>query len=108
MAYRTPSDVGLAQFGHVNGALDARGEVRLFESMLKRQSVDDRAEHAHIVGVGALHPGSGGSGAPEDVPSTHDDGDFYSHRMDFMNFLRYVVNDVMVDPVLEFSSQGFA
>jgi hypothetical protein len=55
VADRSTTDVGLGDLGHVDGALHAGGLAELLEHVLERQGVDDRGQHAHVVGLGAVH-----------------------------------------------------
>src|SRR3546814_3303123 len=45
------------------------------ERVLQRERVDDRGQHAHVVGRGALHAARGGRNAAEDVAATHHQAD---------------------------------
>ena len=49
------------------------------ERVLQRQRVDDRGEHAHVVGLGAVHAGTGAGHAAPDVAAADDDRDVDLH-----------------------------
>ena len=51
------------------------GWLELLEGVLEGQGVDDRGQHAHVVGLGAVHAGAGAGHAPPDVAAADDDGD---------------------------------
>ena len=51
------------------------GWPELLEGVLQGQGVDDRGEHAHVVGLGAVHARAGAGHAPPDVAAADDDGD---------------------------------
>ncbi len=48
-------DVGLGDLRHVDGGLHPGGLAQLLERVLQGQGVDDRGQHAHVVGLGAVH-----------------------------------------------------
>ena len=51
------------------------GWPELLERVLQGEAVDDRGEHAHVVGLGAVHAGAGAGHAPPDVAAADHDGD---------------------------------
>jgi hypothetical protein len=60
--------------GHHPGGL-----LELLERVLQGEGVDDGGQHAHVVGLGAVHAGAGAGHAPPDVAATDDDGDVDAH-----------------------------
>jgi hypothetical protein len=46
----------------------------LLQEVLQREAVHDGAEHAHVVGPGAVHAALGELGAPEEVAAADHDG----------------------------------
>ena len=49
-------DVGLGDLPHGDGGLDARVDAVLaLQEVLQGKTVHDGAEHAHVVGAGAVH-----------------------------------------------------
>ena len=63
VADRAPPDVGLGDCLHLDGAHDAREDAVALERVLQRERVHDGGEHAHVVGLGAVHAlGRGGRG----------------------------------------------
>ena len=75
MADRPPADVGLGDRGHRDGGLHPGGLAEPLEGVLQSQAVDDRGEHAHVVGLGAVHARAGAGHPPPDVAAADDDGD---------------------------------
>ncbi len=51
------------------------GWPELLERVLEAEGVDDRGQHAHLVGLGAVHALAGTDLAPPDVAAADDDGD---------------------------------
>ena len=68
-------DVGLYDLLDVERRLHARHEARAVHRVLQRQRVDDRGEHAHVVGLGPVHADGARLHAAEDVPPANDDAD---------------------------------
>jgi hypothetical protein len=53
---RGPStDVGLGHLSHLYGRLHPGGLTELLKGVLQGQGVDDRGQHAHVIGLGAIH-----------------------------------------------------
>jgi hypothetical protein len=75
VADRLARDVGLGDLAHRDRRLHARLDAGLLEQVLQGQAVHDRAEHAHVVGAGPVHPPLRDLGAAEEVAAAHDDGD---------------------------------
>ena len=80
----------------------------LLERVLQRQRVDDRRQHAHVVGRRAVHPAGAGRDAAEDVAAADDDGRLDAHALDFGDVERDLGGDGRIDAVVLFAHQGFA
>ncbi len=80
-------DVGLGNRLHLDGGHDA-GEHRVtLERVLERQGVHDSREHAHVVGLRAVHAARCGGQPAEDVAASDDDRDLHAvsgHRVDLL------------------------
>ena len=76
-------DERLGDGAHLDRRDDARDHALLLERVLQRQRVDDRREHAHVVGGGAVHAARAGRDAAEDVAAADDDGRLDAHRPGF-------------------------
>ena len=68
-------NVGLGDLAHGDGALDAGLDAGLLQEVLEGQAVHDGAEHAHVVGAGAVHAALRQFGAAEEVAAADDDRD---------------------------------
>ena len=55
-----PADERLGDRAHLDRGDDAGDDVLLLERVLERQRVDDRRQHPHVVGGGAVHPACAG------------------------------------------------
>ena len=82
-------------------------QAGLLAEVLQGQAVHDRAEHAHVVGLGAVHAGLGELGAAEEVAAAHDDGDLGALGDDLGELLGDAADDVGVDADLA-AAEGLA
>ena len=73
VALRASANVRLRDLADFDRRHDARRNARFFKGVLQREGVDDGGEHAHVVGLGAVHPDAGPFEAAEDVPTADDD-----------------------------------
>ncbi|NCA26909.1 MAG: hypothetical protein EBU69_02300, partial [Methylophilaceae bacterium] len=72
------------------------------------EGVDDRGEHAHVIGGVAVHPAfAGGGGAPPDVSSSDDDGELERGREDVADLVSEATRDGLGEVVAGFG-EGFA
>ena len=76
--HRAPSDVRLGQLLHLDGALHAGEDPELLQRVLKRQRVDHRGQHAHVVGAGAVHAFGRGGDPAEDVAAADHHAHFHA------------------------------
>ena len=77
MANGATPDIGLTDLGHVNRGQDPRRAIHALESVLQRERIDHRAQHAHDVRSRAIHPLARPGRASPDVASTDDDRDLH-------------------------------
>ena len=110
MADGPAPDVGLGHLGHVDRRLHPGGLLELLERVLEGQGVDDRGEHAHVVGLGAVHARAGAGHAPPDVAAADDDGDVdVEVAADLDDLLRPGrADDRAVDAVAGLAGEGLA
>ena len=66
----------------------------LFEGVLQREGVDDRGQHAHVVGLRPVHADGAGGDAAEDVAAADDDGQLHAEGLDFAHLPRDLRGDV--------------
>jgi hypothetical protein len=89
--------------------LDADGEALRFEGGLEGEGVHKGAQHAHLVGDGAVDAALGGEGfATDEVSAPDDDGDFMAGGADLRHFLGDVVKDVGVEPKAKVAGKRLA
>ena len=80
----------------------------LLERVLQRQGVDDRGQHAHVVGGGAVHAAGAGRQAAEDVAAADDDGRLDAEALNLADVARDARGDRRIDAELLLAHQGFA
>ena len=68
VAHRAAADVGLRDLGHRDRRLHARVRAEPLEGVLERERVEERREHAGVVGGRAVHPLRRRGHAAVDVP----------------------------------------
>ena len=75
MSNRPQRYVRLCDLRHRDRGLDARRLTERLERVLQRERVDDRGEHPHVVGAGAIHASRRAGEPTEDVAAADDDRD---------------------------------
>jgi hypothetical protein len=81
VADRLAADVGLGELVDLDGALHPGRHADLLERVLQGQGVDDRGEHAHVVGGDAADRLAAVLLAAPDVAAADDDADLQSLRV---------------------------
>ena len=76
------ADERLGDGAHLDGGRDTRDDADVLERILQRQRVDDRREHAHVVGRRAVHALGARREAAEQVAAADDDGDLDAEVLD--------------------------
>ena len=102
------ADERLGDRAHLDGGDHAGDDALLLERVLQRQGVDDRGQHAHVVGGRAVHaPGAGGDAA-EDVAAADDDGGLDAQALDFGDIVGDLRRHGRIDAEVLLAHQGFA
>ena len=83
MADRAAADERLSDGPHLDGGREPRGDADVLQGVLERQGIDDRREHAHVVGGGAVHALGAGRKAPEEVAAADDDARLDAELLNF-------------------------
>ena len=100
MPHRAAADERLGHVLHLDGGLHARVHAGFFQRLLQRHAVDDRRQHAHVIGRAAVHAAIGRGDAAPDVAAADDDRDLHAHGVDFRHFARDLVGHLRVDDLL--------
>ena len=75
-----------------------RGHAHAFQRVLKSEGVNDRGEHAHVVGGRTIHPGLFVNLAAPNVTTAHDDGHRNAGPADFGDLIGHHPGRVDVEP----------
>ena len=90
---------GLGHRLHAEGALCSRVHADLFQRVLKCQRVDERRQHAGVVGGRALHAPVGGFGAAPNVAAAHNNGQLHARGHCVLDLLGQVTHGLCVDAI---------
>ena len=80
----------------------------LLERVLQRQGVDDRRQHAHVIGRGAIHALGAGGQAAEQVAAADDDAGLDAELLDFADLTGQLGGDAGIDAEGLLAHEGFA
>ena len=83
-------------------------DAHVLERVLQRQRVDDRGEHAHVVGGRAVHALGAGRQAAEQVAAADHDGGLDAELLDLGDVLGDLRGDGGVDAELLLAHESFA
>ena len=90
-------DERLGHLVHLDGAHHARPDALFLQRILQSQGIDDRGQHAHVIGGNAVH-GLGLLGhAAEEIAAADHDGDLDSQTMYFGDFRRDLVHASVIN-----------
>ena len=81
--------------------------VLLFQSVLQREGIDDRGQHAHVIGRDPVHKLGLLGHAAEEVAAADHDGDFDSQTMYLGDFGGDLVDTRIVHPEALAGGQRF-
>ena len=83
MPHGAAADEGLADAVHADRRLNARGLPHFFHRLLKRDGVENRRQHAHVIGRGAGDVAILGERRPaNEIAAAYDDGELDAHLGD--------------------------
>jgi hypothetical protein len=99
MADGAAPDIRLRDFVHLDRGHDPRLNLQLFERVLQCQCIEDRGDHAHVIGSGAIHPLAAGCQSTPDVAAADDNRRFNAMLDDTFDLPGKPVNDERVDPL---------
>src|SRR5712692_2892216 len=94
---RAPPDERLGNLFHLDGAQHAREHAFFFQRILKRQRIDDRREHAHVIAGGSVDLESLLSGPAENISAADHDRRLHSKFVYIFQFTRDSLNRLSVD-----------
>ena len=88
----------LRHLSHRDGRLNAGLHAFLFQEVLEREAVHNRAEHAHVVGASTFHASALELGTAEEVSTTDHGGDLYPLASRPGDLGGYACDHVRVNP----------
>src|SRR5699024_2844973 len=94
---RAPRNIGLGHLPHGDRRLNASVNAELFEEILQRQAVHDRAEHAHVIGACSVDAVMLQLGTAEEVATANHDPDLDAAVVDHGNLTGDAFDHVGVD-----------
>src|SRR6185437_9364248 len=92
MTNRAAADERFRDLVHLDRRLNARIDALLFECVLQCERVDDRGQHAHVVGGDAVHVAGLLGDAAKKISASDDNGDLHADRVDVAEFSSYFVD----------------
>jgi hypothetical protein len=87
---------------------DAHARALTLERVLHGERIDDRGEHAHLIGGHAIHAGLGETGAAEDVAAADDEPDLNPEADDLGDLDGDAADDGGIDAVMLATEQSLA
>ena len=109
VAHCSSSNEALGHLLNLNGGLNAGRDLHLLDGGLEGKGVDDGAQHAHLVGDGAVDATLGGKYlASDEVAPADDEGDLDTLLVNLGDLLGDVIEDRGVEPGARFSGQCLA
>ena len=103
---RLAQDERLRDGDHVQRRLHAHGHAALLDRVLHGEGVDDRRQHAHVVGGGAVHARALPA-APEVAAAQHD-ADLHAHVVHADELVDDAGDDLFVQPEPLFAGERLA
>ena len=108
MAFRPAADYRLAYLVHLDRRLHSGFDAQLLQSILHRQRVHHRRQHAHIIGLGPVHA-LGRTGHPaKDIAAADDKANLQTGFFRRLHLARQFGDEVGIDAILLIAHQHFA
>ena len=102
------ADHRLAHLVHLDGGLHACRHAQLLQRVLHGQGIHHRGQHAHIVGLGAVHAAGGAGHAAKNIAPADDEADLQPGFLGVLHLLRHLRDKAGVDPELLIAHQHLA
>src|SRR5687767_9522031 len=108
MAKCAPPDIGLGQLFHPDRCHDTSVQAPSLHDVLERERIDDRAEHAHVIGGDTIHTHLGELPSAYDVATADHHPNADAHVDDSTNLVTELANAVEVETGALLSGEGLA
>ena len=80
----------------------------MLEGILQGKRVHNGCQHAHVVGLGALHATGSAGHAAENVAAADNDADLVTNGEQLLDLLGKMIGNLGVDAILAIAHQCFA
>src|SRR5690606_1883060 len=107
MPHRPSADERFTDLFHLDGGKQTSFDAQLFQRILQCHTVDDRSQHAHVIGLHAVHSGFFRTQTPINIPTADDDGNLHSFAVNFLDIPCILCDAIDIDTVLLLAHQGF-
>ena len=102
------TNIRFCHLTHLNGTLDTRVNVLIFESILQGECVHHRRHHPHIVCRRAIHPLRTACKSAPDIPSADHNGDIDAVIAHLLNLCGDCLDNLWIDPESLISRERFS
>src|SRR6202795_3313491 len=92
MAHGAPANERLSNLMHLDSALQAGEDPLLFQGILKRQPIDDRGKHAHVIAGGAVDGERLLARAAKNVSAADDDSHLHAQVVNLLHVAGNTMN----------------
>ena len=94
------ANIGLADLVHLDGAHHAAGNIVVLEGILQGKRVHNGCQHAHVIGLGAVHATGSAGHAAENVAAADNDADLMANGEQLLDLLGKMVGNLGVDAIV--------
>ena len=101
-------DIGFRDAVHLNAGLHPHRDIPLLETICNGQGVDDRCQHAHMVGPGTLHVVAAVFDAAPEVAAADDNAHLHAQFDALLDYVTHAADDCEVQSPVGVASQRFA
>ena len=102
------ANIRLADLVHLDSAHHAAGNIVVFEGILKGERIHNGCQHAHVVGLGALHATGSAGHAAENVAAADNNADLVTNSEQLLDLLGKMVGNLGIDAILAIAHQCFS
>lgn len=99
------ANIGLADLIHLDSAHHAAGNIVVLKGILQGKRVHNGCQHAHVVGLGALHATGSAGHAAENVAAADNNADLMANGEQLLDLLGKMVGNLGVDAILAVAHQ---
>ena len=105
MAYRPVPDIRFCDLLHGDRGLHADGNIALLKAVRQRKAVNDRRQHTHMIGAGALHTVTAVLQPAPKIAAADDDAHLHTGFDAFFHHVADAADHVKVQPAMRVARQ---